>query len=106
MSNYIITKGRKDLDKSKYIIDVDNKIVTCNEGGVVLDFRDESGWSMHIGNNCVILTGDDFSVKVGEYCTLQLGTNCKLSGVNGCYFNATNNFLGYTREDSSFFPLY
>ena len=65
---FSVTQNGKELDKSKYVWDENNKVFSTKENNLVLDFSDYSEVTFKTGSSCTF--------KTGAYCTFKTGDNC------------------------------
>lgn len=80
MDNFSITQYGKPLDKSKYTIDIENKVFSTEEVCLVFNLNSlKSGWTFNTGNGCIFNTG--------THCTFNTGKFCMFKTANDCIFN-------------------
>ena len=66
--SFSITNNGKELDKSLYILDKNDKMFYTEMDNLNLDFSSINGWTFSVGNNCTLYTG--------HFCTVNTGRNC------------------------------
>jgi hypothetical protein len=94
-----VTQYGKELDKSKYTWDKENKVFSTEENNLVLDFSDYSevifNTSSHCifktGSNCTFNTGSHCTFKTGDYCTFKTGSYCIFKTGFNCIFKTGAN---------------
>lgn len=75
--NYSLTQHGKLLEESKYTLDKESKVFSSNEDGLVLDFKEYSGWTFKVKNDCFLKTGSHCTLYLRYNCTFDTGPNCK-----------------------------
>ena len=73
---FSVTQNGKELDKSKYNWDENNKVFSTKEDNLVLDFSDYFGVTFRTGYSCTFNTGSYCTFKTGYSCTFKTGDNC------------------------------
>ena len=73
---FSVTQHGKELDKSKYVWDENNKVFSTKEDNLVLDFSDYSEVIFKTGSSCTFKTGSSCTFKTGDNCTFNTGENC------------------------------
>ena len=107
---FSVTQNGKELDKSKYKWDEENKVFSTKENNLVLDFSDyfgvtfKTGYSctfitgssctFNTGSDCTFNTGSSCTFKTGSYCTFTTGSDCTFNTSYCCTFNTGKNCVG------------
>jgi len=102
MDNFSITQNGKALDKSKYMIDFDNKTFSSKEYDLVLDFTDLSGWTFKTGGFCNFITLGDCIFDTGWRCTFKTGARCIFTAAACCTFDTGYGCIFNTGGDCTF----
>ena len=87
MDNYSITRHGIPLDPSLYIIDFVQKFFSTKEGGLVLDFSDQEGWTFVTGYYSTFTTGNKCTFETGDLCVFFTGERCTFKTGEGCMFS-------------------
>ena len=67
---FSVTQNGKELDKSKYNWDEENKVFSTKENNLVLDFYDYIEVTFNTGYSCTFKTGSNCTFKTGENCVI------------------------------------
>lgn len=97
--DFSITKEGKKLKKSLYTWDEKVRVLSTNEGNLVLDFSDidrvtfktGSICIFKTGHNCVFNTGFGCIFKTGDSCNFRTGSNCTFNTGSNCTFDTGSN---------------
>lgn len=81
---FSVTQFGEPLSKDKYIYDPDKSIFSTNENHLVIDFAGVSGFTITVGNTCVISAGYGNTFKTGICCTFDVSHSCAFDVGNNC----------------------
>ena len=115
-----VLKNGKNLPKSKYTWDKDNKVFATKESGLVISYEGSdctfdtgSNCTFDTGSNCTFDTGSDCTFDTGDNCTFKTGSNCTFdtgydctfkTGFN-CTFDTGSDCVAIRRDVFEFFEL-
>ena len=84
---FSVTQHGKELDKSKYVWDENNKVFSTKEDNLVLDFSDYDGITFNTNHSCIFSTGDNCTFNTEGFCVFMTGSNCTFNTNLNCTFN-------------------
>jgi hypothetical protein len=98
----LVTQYGKELDKSKYNWDKENKVFSTSEDNLVLDFSDYNGVTFKTSYSCTFTTGSNCTFNTGAYCTFNTDYSCTFNTDNYCTFDTGSYCIFKTGSECTF----
>jgi hypothetical protein len=99
---FSVTQNGKELDKSKYKWDEENKVFSTKENNLVLDFSNYIEVIFNTGSHCTFKTGYSCTFNTGINCTFNTGYHCTFNTGSYCTFNTGYSCTFITGDNCTF----